>query len=408
MSMNRREFIGLCGGAAAFGAAAMAGWPRRALADPPALDDSYPFYCPELAEITEPGPIILPDGACRCGWSRRPLLRLNFEDAKFSKSKAKMRQAMKKWDMYHLYTPEHSMQFLVAWIPYAAFFNANLYDRKTNRFYEDTRFLPPKPEIPMMPDSTRGRTVFEYEQTKAVFEVDGERHRISVEFGGFSMADKEAADVNLGGPAGEEGARTTYKVDMELLHPADHHSIAGTHPTNPRRCHYGHKINCMTARGFLKFAGNTYSLNPVDCFGALDFGRGHYPRKMFWYWATASGRHGDGKLLGFNLGYGNSPDNETENALFYDGKITKIGKTDCKTPPDDNLTAPWTVKDREGLVDLTFTPQKVRRIDAKVGSGYSIGRPALGLYNGRLVTAEGKTLEVKDLFGLYEWVDSKW
>lgn len=404
MEMERRDFIRRCVSAAAFGAISATGFFDRAFADPPIPDESYKYYCPELAEITEPGPIILPDGSCRCGWTRSPILDLNFEDAKFSSSKQTMKQAMKKWDMYHLYTPEYAMQFLVAWIPYAAFFNANIYVSKTNMFYEDTRFLPPRPEIPMMRDSTGGRTVFDSDQAKAVFEVDGEHHRLSVEFDGFSVADKKAAGVNLSG----ENKRTTYKVEADMLYPKDYDSIAGVHLSNPRRCHYGHKINCMTTEGSVTFDGATSVMSGESSFGALDFGRGYYPKKMFWYWATASGRANDGKLIGFNLGYGNSPENMTENAVFYDGKITKINTVTCVVPTEADLMNPWSVRDKDGLADLTFKPLKVRYVDTKLGSGYSIGRPTLGTYSGKLVTSSGKVIVLKDLFGLYEWSDANW
>lgn len=407
MAIDRREFVKYCAGAA-IGASGVFGWLEKAFADAPLLDNSYPYYCPSYSEITEPGPVILPDGSCRCGWTRRPILDLNFEDAKFSSSKKTMSQAMKKWDMYHLYTPDFAMQFLMAWIPYAAFFNANLYDRKTNRFYEDTRFISSNPKIPMMKDSRGGKSVFEAEGLNAVFEVDGEHHKISMKFDAFSMIDKDKADVNIGGNAGEDAQRTSYEIEADMLYPDNHDSIAGAHMTNPRRCHYGHKINCMATEGSVSFGGQTYAMTQDSSFGALDFGRGYYPRKMFWYWATASGRMPDGKLVGFNLGYGNSPDNVTENAIFHDGKITKVNATDCVTPPDSSLMKAWTVKDREGLVDLTFTPQKVRHADVTIGSGYSHGRPAIGLYSGTLKTSTGETLAIKDLFGIYEWVDSKW
>ena len=52
---------------------------------------------------------------------------VNFKDTKFLSSKQKIAQAMKMWDVYHLYTREYAMQFLVAWIPYAAFFDANIW-----------------------------------------------------------------------------------------------------------------------------------------------------------------------------------------------------------------------------------------------------------------------------------------
>lgn len=404
MEMNRRDFIRYCAGAAAFGATSATGFLERAFADPPVLDGSYKYYCPELTEITTPGPVILPDGTCKCGWTRRPIMRLNFEDAKFS-TRQKMNKAMKKWDMYHIYTPEHSMQFLVSWIPYAAFFNANIYIRKTGALYEDTRFLPAKPEIQMMRDSSGGRTVFETDKVKAVFEVDGEHHKISVDFDGFAMTDKTKADLNINGG---DTARTRYKFDADLLYPKDHDSIASVNPADARRCHYGNKINCMTIDGSVTFDGVTTRMNRESSFGALDFGRGHYPEKMFWYWATASGRADDGKLLGFNLGYYNNPAAASENAIFYDGKITKINAVTCDTPPDTNLMSPWKVRDKDGLVDLTYKPLKVRSIDTKLGSMYSVGRPSLGLYSGKVVTSSGKVIVIKDLFGLYEWVNSNW
>ncbi|HOC92526.1 MAG TPA: DUF2804 domain-containing protein [bacterium] len=405
MMIDRREFMRLCAGAAAFGSGMGSFFLKRALADMPLLDDSYPFFCPELIEITKPGPIIAPDGSCVCGWARRPILELNFDDAKFASSKQVMKKAFKKWDMYHIYTPELAMQFLVAWIPYAAFFNANIYVRATNRFYEDTRFLPANPEIEMMPDSGGGRTVFDAGPAKAVFEVVGDIHKLSVRFDNFSTADKEAADLNL---SGGEDSRTSFNVEAEMSYPANHASIAGVHMTNPRRCHYGHKINCMETEGSVEFGGNVYRMSRENSFAALDFGRGHYPKKMFWHWATASGRHSDGKLIGFNLGFGNSPKNTTENALFYDGKLTKVNAVECLPPPDSDLEKPCLVRDFEGLADLTFKPLKTRRIDTKIGSGYSRGRPALGLYSGTIASPDGGTLVIKDLFGLYEWVDSNW
>ncbi len=404
MEMDRRDFMRLCAGAAA-----CAAWPavfvKKALADPPVLDGSYTYFCPDLEEFTTPGPIILPDGSCRCGWARRPILELNFEDAKFSPSKKDMKKAMKKWDMYHLYTPEYSMQFLAAWIPYAAFFNANIYLRKSNMFFEDTRFLPANPEIPMLRDSTGGRTIFDSEQLKAVFEVDGEHHRVSVHFDGFAMVDKTTADLKLGG---DRNSRTSFKLEADMLYPKDYDSISSSQLSGDKRCYYGHKINCMPVEGSVEFDGVKSKMSGEDSFGALDFGRGYYPKKMFWYWATASGRADDGKLIGFNLGYGNSPDNRTENALFYDGRITKVDTVTCTVPQDADLMKPWNVRDKHGLADLEFKPLKVRYAETKLGSGYSIGRPTLGTYSGKLVTSAGKTIILKELFGLYEWVNSNW
>lgn len=51
-------------------------------------------------------------------------------------------------------------------------------------------------------------------------------------------------------------------VDIMLHLPADHESICATHLTHPRRMHYDHKINCMTAQGELTLSGTVFPLEP--------------------------------------------------------------------------------------------------------------------------------------------------
>ena len=254
MKMNRREFIGLCASISVLGLTGITGRINSAIATPEELDSSYPFYCPELIEITEKGPIIQIDGTCRCGWARRPLLALNFEDASFS-SRAKMRLAMKKWDMYHMYTPRHAIHFLIAWTPYAAFFTTFTYDRLTKKVYEETSFLPPSPEIKMMRDSTGGRTEYSSGEIIAAFDVEGQQRRLRVDFPGFAGGNLKAA--------------------IDLYFPPGYDSISSSQTTSPKRCHYGHKINCMTATGWMELNRETFNMAPEDSFGSLDFGRGH-------------------------------------------------------------------------------------------------------------------------------------
>ena len=351
------------------------------------LDSSYVFHCPELEEITEPGPVIAADGTARCAWGKKPVLTLNFDDARFAYPRFLQQFRMKKWDMYHIYTPEHMIHYLVAWIGYGAFCAMYVYDRAECCGDEDFHARLPFPAFPMLPDSTTGRTEYKSGRINATFEIQGESHRLKVKAPKF--ADKG------------------FESDIELIYPADHESIFGVHLTTDRRCHYGHKINCMPANGWYKLGGQKFELEPETSTGALDFGRGHYPNKLFWYWATASGRDENGKLIGVNLGYGNSEDNCTENAVFYDGRMTKIGRVKCFSPADD-LMKPWRVRDEQGLVDLTMTPHHVRYGNTTLGVFYSIARPSIGVFNGQFTTDRGETVMVKDLFGMFEWVDSKW
>ncbi len=377
-------------------AAGLAFWAGRALADDqtypvhypiPALDSSYIYYCPELREITAPGKLIHPDGTAFCSWSRRPYLELNFEDARFYSAPYFQRFRMKKWDMYHLITPSHYLSFLISWIGYAAFASGLVYDRASKKVFEGFSLLPPRPELKMMRDSTTGLTQFKSGSAQMSFEVIGERRRIKIAWPKF---------------AGEG-----LDADIMLELPASAEMICATHLTNPRRMHYDVKIACMTAQGELKLAGKNFSLEPENSFGMLDFSRGFPPNKIFWYWAVSSGRDEQGKPIGFNLGHGNSPAQTNENAIFYDGRVHKIGQTRCQVP-QENLMSEWRIWSEDGRIELKFSPENVRYSNLKIGSLHSIGNPALGTYSGAVRLDDGRTIAIRDLFGLYEWFDQKW
>lgn len=83
--------------------------------------------------------------------------------------------------------------------------------------------------------------------------------------------------------------------------------------------YYNQKIIGMRARGVVEYKGRRHYLNPEDSFGLLDWGRGVWTYSNTWYW---SAMHGwiDGKVFGFNLGYGfGDTSAASENMLFYDG-----------------------------------------------------------------------------------------
>ena len=217
-------------------------------------------------------------------------------------------------------------------------------------------------------------------------EVAGEWRNLTIDFPGF--------------PGG-------FNADIRLHHPPSLESICGVHLDNPRRPFYGEKVTSMPAAGSFVMGGREYQLDPERAWGMLDFGRGYYPLKKFWYWATATGRAEDGAVVGWNLGFGNSSDETVENALFHDGRLHKLGKVRVALDFKD-FNQPWRVWSDDGRVDLTFTPENVRYNNLDLGLLYSVGRSAMGLFNGFMVLDSGARVGVKDLFGLFEVVDQRW
>jgi Domain of unknown function (DUF2804), N-terminal/Domain of unknown function (DUF2804), C-terminal len=385
--INRRRAIELAGSSALFATGASLIPGSANAADPVEFGAKYPFYCPEAIEITEPGKMVKPDGTSYCGWSRQPYLDLNYEDARFWKIKYFQKYRYKKWELYYIFTPTHYIHFLVSWIGFAAFCDLAFFDRKTKEYLSGMHIRLPEPKINMMRNPTEGRTEYLSKKIKAVFNVEGERRSIIVDAPKF-------ADQGL-------------HVDMELIHPLSHESISGYHMTTPHRMHYGNKINCMTVSGTCQLGDKNLEMDPKTCFGLLDFGRGFYPPRLFWYWATGSGKDGDGKLVGWNLGHGNNPDEVNENTLFYDGKLHKIGSVNCEVPSGD-LYKPWKVWTDDGRVDLVYSPENAKYNEVNLGLLYSKGQGVLGVFNGSVKLDSGRRINIKDLFGIYEWVDQKW
>ena len=69
---------------------------------------------------------------------------------------------------------------------------------------------------------------------------------------------------------------------------------------------------------------------------------------------------------------------------------------------EENLYAPWTVRDQHGLVDLSFTPEVIRsvNIDALVLASHYQG--PYGTFTGRIRTADGQEVPFENAFGMCE------
>jgi hypothetical protein len=80
----------------------------------------------------------------------------------------------------------------------------------------------------------------------------------------------------------------------------------------------------------------------------MDWGRGVWDYGSFWVWASASGYLEDGRAVGLNLGHGfGDTSAATENALFIDGRLHKLGHISFNYNPDDYM-CPWRMVATQG------------------------------------------------------------
>jgi len=142
-----------------------------------------------------------------------------------------------------------------------------------------------------------------------------------------------------------------------------------------------------------------------DGYLLMDDHRGYYPYRMEWDWVT-SGAWRDGALVGFNLTRNQSTDpaRYNENCLWIDGEGHPLPPVTFQRH-DDRRPEVWTIRDREGQVDLTFAIEIDGRVDINAIVIRSDYRGPFGTFTGTLRADDGAELSCDGMFGMGEDFD---
>ena len=189
-------------------------------------------------------------------------------------------------------------------------------------------------------------------------------------------------------------------VDVEVERPARYDSLGVAVGWAPRRFAYSAKQVALPARGTLLLDGVRRPIAD-GAFACLDFGRGVWPWRTAWNWASAAGVVG-GRTLGLNLGArwtaGAGP---SENALLVDGQLEKIAGElafdfHARTPG-----APWHIHGPD--VELVLEPEFVEHPRLELGLVGAELHLAFGTFRGRVLGGD-----VGRLFGWAEAFRARW
>ena len=163
--------------------------------------------------------------------------------------------------------------------------------------------------------------------------------------------------------------------------------------------HVTQKSSGLALSGELRLAGKRHSFE--GGVASFDYSNGLLARETAWRWASAHSL-----TLGFNLQKGYFGDQE--NALWLDGEIFPLGAAIFDFD-EHNPMAPWHIRTSDGLVDLEFFPQGVRREDKNLWLAASRYVQPIGLFNGVVQAAQdSKKQIVKGLIGVTEDHQSRW
>ena len=180
----------------------------------------------------------------------------------------------------------------------------------------------------------------------------------------------------------------------------------------PGHFYYNQKINCMRAEGWITLGKRRIELTPDRFFGVLDWGRGVWTYHNTWYWGSASGEL-DGVPFGWNIGYGfGNTAAASENVLFYDGRIHKLGTVEFHIPKDEKgrnaYLNVWNFTSDDNRFYMDFTPVLDRSALTSALIVQSNQHQVFGRFTGRVTLDDGTVLPVRDFFGFAEKVENRW
>ncbi|MBA3056562.1 MAG: DUF2804 domain-containing protein [Gammaproteobacteria bacterium] len=163
--------------------------------------------------------------------------------------------------------------------------------------------------------------------------------------------------------------------------------------------HATQKSSGLALRGELRLGSSRHSLN--SGVASFDYSNGLLARETAWRWASAHSL-----AIGFNLQAGYFGDQE--NALWLHGQIIPLGHAVFEFDPE-NPMAPWHIHTTDGLLDLEFIAQGLRREDKDLWVAASRYVQPIGVFNGWVKAGPDAPRHViQGLVGVTEDHQSRW
>lgn len=313
------------------------------------------------------------------GWARTPLINCNLSGRWLRK---------KKWNYWYTASEAFLFSATIVNLDFAGMIFVYFLDLNTMKFVEKTLTIPLGKGC-KMPDNVGETVAYEGKKMQVHMLAEGASTRLrvrSLDFGGEPL-----------------------EAELLVSPPEDNETLNVVIPWNDKTFQFTSKQAALPTSGSLRLGDDFYALTPDMAFSGLDFGRGIWPRKVMWNWGTASGMVGD-RRIGLNLGAGwTDGTGMTENALYVDGRLTKLGERIIYEYDLKNIMKPWQLTS-EGTdnVSLRFTPVYERIAATNVLVVKTDMHQMIGHYSGYIRDESGEKIEIDGLLGCAEEHNTLW
>ncbi|CAM5390022.1 DUF2804 domain-containing protein [Streptomyces griseomycini] len=278
----------------------------------------------------------------------------------------------KRWEHWGIVTPSHIVGLVASSLDHAGVHGVYVLDRSTGRELPEDVVTPPSRGV-RMPERSGAGTA-------------------SVRGGGVAI----------------ELAQHHHQRRRPGLRPAGRGPAAGRPrslgvvPWSRRRFQYTVKDLGRPVRGLLTLGSEQFPIGGSDCFAALDHGCGKWPCAVTWNWAAGCGP-GCAVQLGGTWTDGTG---STENALFLDGRLHKIGDEPAWTYDRTDRLRPRRVTGPRAGAE--FRPFHERAARTGLGVAANEAHPCFGRFTGRARADDGTWVELDGLTGWAEEARNRW
>lgn len=330
-------------------------------------------------ELTDPIDLCQPDGMLNpaaVGWSRRPVHRANLGRP----------GRRKRWEYWAVQSREAVLALTVSDLDYAGL--AAIWFLDPSDQEHGWTALTPWPRL-AMPDHAGAAAV----------QVRTDKLTITM----TPLDDAPAGGMRL------QATADGFDADVGVRRDAAAESLGVVVPWSRRRFQYTVKETGLPAVGTVTVAGQPYTFDSGEALATWDFGRGKWPYRITWNWASGAGRLPDGTMVGLQFG-GKWTDGTgaNENAIFINGTCHKIaGDVRWEYDPGD-WSAPWHLSTPDGMVDVTLHPSYVRSDTTNAGVIANDTHQCFGTWHGEVRPPNQPTRVVDGLRGWVEEVRNRW
>lgn len=337
-------------------------------------------------EITEEVDLCSADGVhlnpAAKGWSRSILHRANLI-GRWGRTK--------RWDYWAIQSEAFVIAVTVADIDYLGLVAVDWLQPKTHRTGGRSTIVPFGRGVELPDEAATGR-----------LDYSGRNLAVSIDYA--NDATELAAQWTE-----HDGNRGSLAATVAA--PAGHESLNVVIPWSETRFQFTSKRQALPAGGTVTLGDHTFEVGgaPGEAWGILDIGRGRWPYQTRWNWGGGAGHAISGELVGLQIG-GKWTDHTgfTENGVFIDGRLVKIGE-DLEWLYDwDRPLEPWRVRSEDRSLDMTLAPVHDRHANTNLGVLTNEVHQVFGHWTGRVPGGAGSGLRVDGILGFAEEARARW